>query len=72
MSPLDLLYRGHPNLVMLELEWLKWVRSQGSVIAGKICMWITSRVGVSEEINFKMLIQDPLALNWERPQQAIN
>lgn len=38
MSPLDLLYRGHPDPVTSELVWLKWVRSKGSVIARKICM----------------------------------
>lgn len=65
MSPLDLIYRGHPDPVTSELVWLKWVRSKGSIIAKKICMWITSRCRVARDVNFKMLIQDPLALNWE-------
>lgn len=32
----------------------------------------SSRCGVADKIKFKMLVQDPLALNWARPQQAIN
>lgn len=72
MSPLDLIYRGHPDPVTSELYWLKWLCSRGITIAKFIMIWITQRNGLCRIRNFKMLIQDPLALNWERAQQAVN
>lgn len=72
MCPLDLLYRGHPDPVTGELMWLKWLASEGVLTVQKILYWVTSIVGISTTRNFTMLIQDPLALNVKRPQQATN
>lgn len=72
MSPLELIYRGHPDPVTSELYWLKWLCLEGIALAKYIMIWITLRNGVCKTVNYKMLIQDPLALNWARPQQAIN
>lgn len=72
MCPLELLYRGLPDPVTSELVWLKWLSTERIPMAQKIIRWISSRLGINPECNYKMLIQDPLAINWIRPQQAIN
>lgn len=63
MCPLELIYRGHPDPVTSELFWLKWLCQQGSSIAKLIMMWVTKRKGICPTRNYKMLVQDPLALN---------
>jgi len=72
MCPLELLYRGLPDPVTLELVWLKWLSTERIPMAQKIIRWISSRLGINPKFNYKMLIQDPLAINRIRPQQAIN
>lgn len=72
MSPLELIYRGHPDPVTSELVWLKHLGSRGCSTAKVIMAWVTKRQGIHTGRNYKMLIQDSLALNWGRPQQAAN
>lgn len=72
MSPLELVHRGHPDPVTSELVWLKHLGDRGCVTAKVIMIWITKRQGIHNKKNYKMLNQDTLALNWSRPQQAVN
>jgi len=72
MCPLELLYRGHPEPLTTELVWIKWLASNDVIEAQKIIRWITSRLWKNPEVNSKMIIQDPTAINVLRPQQAVN
>lgn len=73
MSPLKLLYRGHPDPLTSELVWMKYLDSlKFSKHTRCIMIWITLRRGIANQINYKLLVQDPLSINWARPQQAVN
>ncbi|KAF5201617.1 Rna-directed rna polymerase l, partial [Thalictrum thalictroides] len=72
MCPLELLYCGHPDPSTAELVWVKWLTSCEILEAQKIIRWITSRLWKNADINSKMIIQDPTAINVIRPQQAVN
>nr|WPV62272.1 MAG: RNA-dependent RNA polymerase [Jingmen rodent lispivirus 1] len=71
MCFLDYLYRGHPDPITSHLTFLKLVQDE-EMIAKQIIKWIISCANISEKIDYKMIIQDPVSLNFKRPTNGAN
>ncbi|QXV86525.1 RNA-dependent RNA polymerase [Arlivirus sp. virus] len=71
MCVFDYLYRGHPDPITSWLTWLKYA-SKYNGMALRIMQWIISCNGISSKIDYKMIIQDPVSLNWARPVNGVN
>ncbi|AJG39115.1 RNA-dependent RNA polymerase [Sanxia water strider virus 4] len=68
---LDYKYRGHPDPLTSQLLWLRMLTREIPTVK-YIKEWIISGSGLSSNIDYQLLIQDPLAINWRRPLAATN
>lgn len=66
-----LLFRGHPDYLVLQLRWIKWI-SQEFIQAKRLLDLIVSGWFVSTRIDLLQLIQDPYSVNFTRPVQTSN
>lgn len=60
---LEFLFRGHPDPLTSQLLWLKQC-SKYIDIAKDIQVYICSEKDIKKTVDFQMLVQDPLSINW--------
>lgn len=71
MCFLDYIYRGHPDPITSWLCWFRYnIPINGLIL--RIVEWIISLHGIKDTCDYKMIIQDPVSLNWNRPINGVN
>ncbi|UHM27656.1 MAG: RNA-dependent RNA polymerase [Fushun ischnura senegalensis lispivirus 1] len=70
LSPLNIMYRGHPDPVVNDVEWLMELINQYQWPA-RALQWAYSGQGFSPSCNNLLLIQDPTSLNFNLPSSPI-
>ncbi|APG78697.1 RNA-dependent RNA polymerase [Hubei odonate virus 10] len=70
LNPFGMIYRGHPDPVTNDIEWLKVIRKSVPWV-DELLKWAFSGEGFSQKTNYSLLIQDPVSLNFQLPSSPI-